>query len=383
MRVAVIVKSLKIGGMERAAINLAETFALEGHESHLIYFKDKDRALSPNGNVHVHLFNIEKTLKRSGIGAILNIFAKLLNAIIRHSYFYWQGLLLTPIFKWKLKGLKKEYGAFDLILIRGQGTFEMIWPFNDPEVVIQQVNILREYNTLFSDFFRRVIFSNKQIVCNAQSVKREIEPGFEHSGVMPKSLSVIPSPINAALIQERAKAYKPEFDGEYLVNIGRFAPVKNIALLIEVFAYAREHLGLQHQLVLVGDGALRPSLEAQAKQLGVGEFVHFTGALSNPYPWLKGADLFVFTSKNEGLPNVLLESLACETDIVSTRGKGGTLDIMSGALAENLTSFEVEDVAKKIMEVLHHPHRINHTQFLKPYTPSAVVEQYIKTFIHD
>ncbi len=381
MRVAIVVKSLKIGGMERAAINLADTFSLEGHESHLIYLKDKDRALSPNESVHVHLFEIEKILKKSGIGAILNLFAKLLNGIIRHSYFYFQGFLLTPIFEWKMKNLEKEFGKFDLVLIRGQGTFEMIWRYNEPEVVIQQVNILREYNTFFSDFFRRSIFSNKQIVCNAPSVKKDIEPGFSRSGVIVKSLHVIPSPINAKLIQERAQAYKIDFDGKYIINIGRFAPVKNISLLIESFAYAKKHLGLEHKLVLVGDGGLRESLESQAKELGVYESVYFTGALTNPYPWLKGADLFVFTSKNEGLPNVLLEALACEVDIVSTRGRGGTLDIMSGKLADNLTDFDAKEVAEKIMQVLDESGVLKHQDFLEPYTPKAVVQKYIDTFI--
>lgn len=41
MRVAVVVRSLKIGGMERVAVNLSEAFADAGHESHLIYFKIK------------------------------------------------------------------------------------------------------------------------------------------------------------------------------------------------------------------------------------------------------------------------------------------------------------------------------------------------------
>ncbi len=381
MRVAVVVKSLKIGGMERAAINLADTFSLEGHESHLIYLKDKDRALSPNESVKVHLFEIEKILKKSGIGAILNLFAKLFNGIIRHSYFYFQGFLLTPIFMWKMKTLEREFGKFDLVLIRGQGTFEMIWRYNEPEVVIQQVNILREYNTFLSDFFRRKIFSDKQIVCNAPSVKKDIEPGFSRSGVVPKSLHVIPSPINTKLIQERSQAYDIDFDAKYIINIGRFAPVKNISLLIEAFAYAQKHLGLRHKLVLVGDGGLRKSLEEQAKNLEVEESVHFTGALTNPYPWLQGADLFVFTSKNEGLPNVLLEALACGVDIVSTRGRGGTLDIMSGELADNLTDFDVEEVAQKIMQVLGESGRIKHQKFLEPYTPKAVVQKYIDTFI--
>ena len=381
MRVAVVVKSLQIGGMERAAINLAETFANEGHESHLIYLKPKNRALSPNEKVSVHLFNIEGILKKSLIGAVLNTVAKLLNGLIRHSYFYFQGLLLTPIFKYKLKKLQQAHGEFDLIIIRGQGTFEMIWKYNVPNLVIQQVNILRKYKTPLNDFFRRTIFSKKNIVCNAQSVYNELKEDFQNSGVKYKTLTMIPSPINIELIQNRANEYKVDFDHKYIINIGRLAPVKNVSLLIDAYAYAKAHLNLEHKLVIVGDGDLRESLEAQCRELNVEKDVHFTGMLKNPYPWLKKADLFVFTSKNEGLPNVLLESLACQTNILATRGRGGTLDIMSNGLEKNLMNFDKKEIAQKIVNTLKEDTDQDFHKFLQLYTPKNVVNQYIKEFL--
>ena len=161
MRVAVVVKSLQIGGMERAAINLAETFANEGHESHLIYFKPKKQELTANDKVTLHLFNLEKSLKLTGIGILLRLFAKLLNAIVRYSYFYLQGLMLSPIFKYSLYKLEKEYGDFDLVIVRGQGTFEMIWSYNHKKLIIQQVNVLREYKSPLNNFFQRTIFAKK------------------------------------------------------------------------------------------------------------------------------------------------------------------------------------------------------------------------------
>lgn len=378
MRVAVVVKSLQIGGMERAAINLAETFANEGNESHLIYFKDKKRLLSPNEKVQVHLFPLEKILKKTLIGAIFNMGAKLINGLVRHSYFYFQGLLLTPIFKYRLKQLEKESGEFDLIIIRGQGTFEMIWAYNTPKLIIQQVNVLRSYKTPLNDLFRRVIFSNKQIVCNAPSVYTELVRDFEKSAVKAKSLQVIPSPINQENVIKKSLEYKPDFANPYIINVGRLEAVKNVSFLIDAYHYAREHLNLQHYLVIVGDGNLRVSLQEQAKSLNIEKHVHFTGIISNPYPWLKEADLFAFTSKNEGLPNVLLESLACHTPIVSTKGRGGTLDIMSGDLADNLTEFNIEEFANKMVLVLNAPDKLEYEKQLSTYLPSAVVTEYLK-----
>ncbi|MFT7003543.1 MAG: glycosyltransferase involved in cell wall biosynthesis [Sulfurimonas sp.] len=381
MRVAVVVKSLKIGGMERAAINLADTFANEGHDCHLIYFKAKDRALFPNKFVKVHLFELEKLLKLTIIGWLLNIFAKLLNGIFRHSYFLWQGFLLSPIFIYKLNQIEKKYGKFDLIVIRGQGTFEMIWSYNDTNLVIQQVNILRKYKTPLNDFFRRTVFSKKQIMCNSPSIFKELKVDFKKSDVNYKSLFVIPSPINSELVKQKSLEYKPDFSDKYIINIGRLAPVKNISLLIDAFAYARNNLGLEHKLVIVGSGNIETNLERQVNKLEMNDYIHFTGELTNPYPWLKKADLFVFTSLNEGLPNVLLESLACETNIVSTRGRGGTLDIMSGDLTKNLTSFDKKEIAKKIMELLSSTHKIDYYKHLEIYKPKAIAEQYVNAYL--
>ncbi|MBA3026378.1 MAG: glycosyltransferase, partial [Sulfurimonas sp.] len=98
-------------------------------------------------------------------------------------------------------------------------------------------------------------------------------------------------------------------------------------------------------------------------------------------PWVKKADLFVFTSLFEGLPNVLLESLACKTNIIATRGRGGTLDIMSGDLANNLTNFDKVEIAEKIIEVLNSKQTIDYDKHLEIYSPASVVKKYMDIYM--
>ncbi len=380
MRIAVIVRNLKIGGMQRAAINLAESFSQENHESHLIYFKKSDNCLEANSSVITHHFNLNKILKLTLIGLFLNIVAKLVNIMIRNSFFYFQGLYITPIFKWKIKKLEKKYGKLDLIIIRGQGTFEVIWPYNNNRVIIQQVQVIHQNKNLLNTFYKRILYSNKNILCNAASIYDDLEKNFIKFGIVPKKLVMISSPINMNSIIRKSNEYIPEFTEKYIVNIGRLAPTKNISLLIDAYAYAVSNFSFNYKLVIIGNGSQKEILKEQVKNLKLQNFIYFTGALSNPYPWLKNASLFVFTSKNEGLPNVLLESLACNTNIVSTSGKGGTVDIMKGELKNNLTSFNIKELAEKIVYVLQNDNNIDFSQYIEEYNPTKIINRYVKEF---
>ena len=74
MRIAVVIRSLNMGGMQRSAVNLAESFAEAGHESHLIYFSEKNRVFTPNSSVMLHHFDMKKSSNFSVIRIFIDIF---------------------------------------------------------------------------------------------------------------------------------------------------------------------------------------------------------------------------------------------------------------------------------------------------------------------
>jgi glycosyltransferase involved in cell wall biosynthesis len=82
--------------------------------------------------------------------------------------------------------------------------------------------------------------------------------------------------------------------------------------------------GMTFRCYIVGAGEMRPSLEAQIKLLGLGEQVKLVG--SKPHrelpTWFRAADVFVLPSYSEGIPNVLLEAVACGTRYVASRVGG-------------------------------------------------------------
>ncbi|MCF6307101.1 MAG: glycosyltransferase [Flavobacteriaceae bacterium] len=125
----------------------------------------------------------------------------------------------------------------------------------------------------------------------------------------------------------------------YIISMGRLDEyVKNFSLLIE--AYKKSKLPENNILLkIIGKGADKALIEDKIKQLDLEEYVEIVPFANNPFPWLKNALFTVLTSKYEGFPRMLIESLAVKTPVVSVDCKSGPSEIVqhkkNGLLIEN------------------------------------------------
>jgi glycosyltransferase involved in cell wall biosynthesis len=112
-------------------------------------------------------------------------------------------------------------------------------------------------------------------------------------------------------------------EAEVVLYVGRFAPLKNVTLLIEAFAELRRSRP-RARLVLVGEGALEGRLRAESHAQGVHGEIVFLGArpLAELPSIYSMADVFALSSSFDNSPNVLLEAMACELPVVATRVGG-------------------------------------------------------------
>jgi len=119
---------------------------------------------------------------------------------------------------------------------------------------------------------------------------------------------VVPNPVRKL----EAGSPRPDALGSRntVVAVGRLGREKGFDLLLEAFARSKL-AAAEWQLVILGDGPERPSLQRRIDELGLQGAVLMPGVVKHPEQWLQHAQLFVLSSRFEGFPNALLEAMQC------------------------------------------------------------------------
>lgn len=112
-------------------------------------------------------------------------------------------------------------------------------------------------------------------------------------------------------------------------SIGSLIPRKaNHHTLEALAAFRVQHPQAKWKIILVGEGPERPTLEAQAKTLGIADHLIFTGFRNNPFDYLATFDAFILASSSEGLPRVVLEAMLLGIPVIGS-DVTGTAELIS------------------------------------------------------
>jgi glycosyltransferase involved in cell wall biosynthesis len=153
------------------------------------------------------------------------------------------------------------------------------------------------------------------------------------TGIPTNRIAVLYNPVVTPALQELAAVpvdhpWLRDPGPPVVLGVGRFSEQKNFRLLLVAFAKVRRTRRLR--LIILGEGKLRPELEALIRALNIGDDVDLPGFDPNPFRFMSRAAVYVLSSDWEGLPTALIEALACGASVVATDCLGGIDEILDG-----------------------------------------------------
>ncbi|MEO6297205.1 MAG: glycosyltransferase family 4 protein [Dokdonella sp.] len=167
---------------------------------------------------------------------------------------------------------------------------------------------------LLASLRRTVLRNATAVVANSHGLARLSERAD------PTPVKVIANGVDTTFFS--AAPTQPRSDATVrFLFAGRFQPQKNLFMLLEQFALASKHSMTPVHLTMIGDGAQRAELAAHSRSLGIEGMIEWPGwldknGLRDAY---RSADVFLNPSLYEGMPNTVLEAMACSLPVIASR----------------------------------------------------------------
>jgi L-malate glycosyltransferase len=158
------------------------------------------------------------------------------------------------------------------------------------------------------------------------AISKAVAVALTESGIAPDRIEIIPSGVDLSRTFTPATAEDLALLGvpahaPLVVQVAQLVPHKDPVTFVGAIAEARRHAPGLHAL-LVGEGPLRPDVEAAIRETGVGDVLHMTGYRRDADSLLKAADVVTLSSKEEGLGTVLLDAMSMGKPIAAPAAGG-------------------------------------------------------------
>lgn len=140
-----------------------------------------------------------------------------------------------------------------------------------------------------------------------------------------KNVTTIYNPVPVEALQQSADRPRPH-QRKYILAVGRLTYQKHFDLLIE--AYAKSKASKDCDLIILGEGELREALTHQVSNLGLDHQIQLPGRLNDPFHYFKHAEFMALSSRAEGFPMVLIESLTLSCPVLSVDCPTGPREII-------------------------------------------------------
>ena len=390
---AIFIPSLAGGGVARVMLHLAEAFAGQGHKVDLVLCQQK----GPHANKIPTGINVIELKHTSLILSRLKVLLAHPEAI--------KSLCLPIFFAGKPPKTIRYLHSLATYLRREQpdallsaktpANLVAIWAKQLAQVqtriivserthLSMSIKQSRKWRWRFvAPLIRKVYPQADRIL----SVSRGVADDLATSTGLPRTIiSTIYNPSLTTKITEKAQAtvphtWLPPNTLPVIIGVGRLVPQKDFQTLLKAFAHVQKTR--QARLIILGEGRERAKLEALAFEFGMTNDVSLPGFEPNPYAFMAQASVFVLSSAWEGLPNVLIEALACGCPIVSTDCPSGPDEILAnGDFGALVPVGDDRAMADAILSTLEHPPKRERLRSrAAEFDINAIAEQYLQALL--
>jgi glycosyltransferase involved in cell wall biosynthesis len=356
-RIALFLPLLSVGGAQRVFFRLARGFAQRGHEVDLVLAN----ATGPlRGEVPA-----EANLINLGASRVLWSIPRLARYLRERR----PHALLATIAHANLAAIaaKRLARVSTLVAIREASTSKAERR-SGSSLKCATVDLLRSRYYVKADV----------IIANSHGAAESLQ---KHNRLPSEKIRVVYNPVVSPELlhlaeQPLAHPWFADATHPVVLGAGRLTRQKDFSTLLRAFALVRRERPMR--LVIVGDGEERARLCALAHQLGIDEDVLLAGFDANPYRYMRRASVFVLSSRWEGLPNVLIEAMACGAPVVSTDCPSGPREILEdGKWGRLVPVGDSVALAHAILETLARPLLVNPMERAMDFTVEKITEEYL------
>lgn len=357
MRISFFTVSMEVGGAERVFATLANRFAMLGHAVEIVLMK-------PHGELRKELCPEVRLVDLKTY--------RILRTIIP---------LACYLRRTRPDALLSTLSQPNMVAIIAR------WLARTPtRVVVREANTpTREFAhaTLWKDrivpaLIGRLYHAADAVVAVSRGVQQDL---LRLTGLPESHVPCLYNPVITERLRQLRDApfQHPWFEAgapPVVLAVGRLTPQKDYPTLLRAFAQVRQ--SHPARLLILGEGELRHDLWRLAQELHLTDAVAMPGYEPNPFAYMRRASVFVLSSRYEGLPNALIQAMACGCPVVSTDCPSGPREILDGGRYGHLVPVgEVDALANTIIEVLSGGGKTVPPEWLQQFEESYVVEQYL------
>ena len=241
------------------------------------------------------------------------------------------------------------------------------------KIIVRETNTSKFNNFFDISFKKRIENLLKLIIFNY--VDTVVFPSNKISYQLNTKSIIIPNFVDLSEIKRVKKSLKKN----YILAMGRLTKQKGFDILINAFFKINKKI--KQNLFIFGEGEEKKNLINLVKKNNAESRIKILNFTNKPYSYLKSCDLFILSSRWEGMPNILIQALSCRSNILSTDCKFGPKQILkNGKLGYLCKVNDVNSMSKKIIYSLKKKKKITYNDIVK-YDKKKIIAQYLKIFI--